>query len=76
MQAEDIAKQTGAHIKITFFNPDSKKIITYHTSNLIEEKEPKNKVEADIDKEVLEQESPLIHSPFKELNLPFSVYFQ
>ena len=76
-QAEDLAKQTGAQIKITIFNPDSKKkTITYHTSNLTEEKEPGNNVEVDVCDEVLEQQPPLIHSPFKGLNLPLLVDFQ
>ena len=74
-QAEDLAKQTGAQIKITIFNPDSKRTITYHTSNVREEKGPGNNVEIDVCDEVLEQQPPLIHSPFKGLNLPLLVDF-
>ena len=71
----DLSKQTGAQIKITIFNPDSKKTITYHTSNLTEETEPGNNVEIDVCDEVLEQQPPLIHSSFKGLNLPLLVDF-
>ena len=74
-QAEDLAKQMGAQRKIIIFNPDSKKTITYHTSNLTEEKETGNNVEIEVCDEVLEQKPPLIHSPFKGLNLPLLVDF-
>ena len=57
-QAEDLAKQTGAQIKITIFNLNSKRTITYHTSNLTEEKEPGNNVEIDVCDKVLEQQPP------------------
>ena len=74
-EAEDLAKQTGAQIKITIFNPDSKRTITYHTSNVTEGKGPGNNAEIDLCDEVLEQQPPLIHSPFKGLNLPLLVDF-
>ena len=74
-QAEDLAKQMGAQIKITIFNLDSKKTITYHTSSVTEEKEPGNNIAIDACDDVLEKQPPLIHSPFKGLKLPLLVNF-
>ena len=74
-QAEDLAKQMGAQIKITIFNLDSRKTITYHTSSVTEEKEPGNNIAIDACDDVLEKQPPLIHSPFKGLKLPLLINF-
>ena len=68
-------KTDGSTNKDNYFQSGLKKTITYHTSNLTEEKEPGNKVEIEVCDEVLEQQPPLIHSPFKGLNLPLLVDF-
>ena len=39
-QAEALASQTGAEIKIVIYNPDNKKTVTFHTSNITKMKGP------------------------------------
>ena len=70
-QAEALASQTGAEMKIVIYNPDNKKTENFHTSNITKTREPG----AAIKMSPLLPPPPIMHSQSKSLTLRPPVNF-
>ena len=71
--ANDFPQQTGAEIKIVIYNPDNKKTQTYYTKNVSVPFGRESK-HSTVKKSPAAAAAPppLVHSPFKRLNLPIN----
>ena len=73
--ANDFPQQTGAEIKIVIYNPDNKKTQTYYTKNVSVPFGRESK-HSTVKKSPAAAAAPppLVHSPFKGLNLPINFH--
>ena len=71
-QAVALASQNGAEIRIVIYNPDSKKTVTFHTSNITEMRKPGAATKMT---PPLVLPPPVTHSPSKSLTLQPPVDF-
>ena len=72
--ADDFAQQTGAEIKIVIYNPDNKKTQTYYTKNVSVPFGRESKHSTVEKSAAAAPPPPLVHSPFKGLNLPINFH--
>ena len=72
--ADDFAHQTGAEIKIVIYNPDNKKTQTYYTKNVSVPFGRESKHSTVEKSAAAAPPPPLVHSPFKGLNLPINFH--
>ena len=71
---DDFAQQTGAEIKIVIYNPDNKKTQTYYTKNVSVPFGRESKHSTVEKSAAAAPPPPLVHSPFKGLNLPINFH--
>ena len=73
--ADDFAQQTGGEIKIVIYNPGNKKTQTYYTKNVSVQFGRESK-HSTVEKSpaAAPPSPPLVHSPFKGLNLPINFH--
>ena len=72
--ADDFAQQTGAEIKIFIYNPDNKKTQKYYTKNVSVPFGRESKHSTVEKSAAAPPLPPLVHSPFKGLNLPINFH--